>query len=90
MADSGLVSFQAHTYLMHDDTSAQGGRLGVLKSQGESWTEYVETLGADTVRILDTIEAKTGTRPVAFTYPRGKWNTISYVPSTIHTECLPS
>lgn len=77
MADSGLVSFQAHTYLMHDDTSAQGGRLGVLKSQGESWTEYVETLGADTVRILDTIEAKTGTRPVAFTYPRGKWNTMS-------------
>lgn len=74
MADSGLVSFQCHTFQMHGDYTAQGGRLGVLKAPKESWQEYVETLGADTVKILDAIEAKTGTRPVTFTYPRGKWN----------------
>lgn len=77
MADSGLVSFQCHTNQMHGDHTAEGGRLGVLKAPGESWQEYVETLGADTVHILDLIETKTGTRPVTFTYPRGKWNSMA-------------
>lgn len=77
MADSGLVSFQCHTYQMHGDYTDQGGRLGVLKAPNESWRDYAEALGADTVKILDMIEAKTGTRPVTFTYPRGKWNTMS-------------
>lgn len=77
MADSSLVSFQCHTNQMHGDHTAEGGRLGVLKAPGESWQEYVETLGADTVHILDLIETKTGTRPVTFTYPRGKWNTMA-------------
>lgn len=77
MADSGLVSFQCHTNQMHGDHTAEGGRLGVLKAPNESWREYVETLGADTAKILDLIEAKTGVRPVAFTYPRGKWNTMA-------------
>lgn len=74
MADSGLVSFQAHTMQLHEDSSATGGRLGVLKKPTESWMEYVELLGSDTVKILNLIETKTGTRPIAFTYPRGKWN----------------
>ena len=77
MTASGLISFQAHTYLMHSDDSDQGGRQGVLKSPGESWQAYVEALDADTVKILDLLEAKTGIRPVAFTYPRGKWNKLS-------------
>lgn len=74
MAASGLVSFQCHTFQMHGDYTAQGGRLGVLKADSESWQEYVEALGADTLKIMDAIESKTGTRPIAFTYPRGKWN----------------
>lgn len=77
MAASGLVSFQCHTDQMHGDHTAEGGRLGVLKAPKESWREYVETLGADTVKALDLIEAKTGTRPAAFTYPRGKWNPMA-------------
>jgi peptidoglycan/xylan/chitin deacetylase (PgdA/CDA1 family) len=77
MAESGLVTFQAHTFLMHEDKTASGGRLGVLKYEGETWREYVETLGSDTVKILDLIEEKTGARPVTFTYPRGKWNTLA-------------
>jgi len=77
MAASGMISFQAHTYLMHDDQSAKGGRLGVLKAPQESWTEYVETLGADTERILNTLEERLGIRPIAFTYPRGKWNHLA-------------
>jgi len=77
MADSGLVSFQAHTYLMHSDETETGGRLGVLKAPNESWTEYVETFGADTSKILDIIERKVGVRPVAFVYPRGKWNNMT-------------
>lgn len=74
MADSGLVSFQCHTNQMHGDYTDKGGRLGVLKAPNESWQEYVELLGSDTTRILNLIETKTGTRPIAFTYPRGKWN----------------
>lgn len=77
MADSGLVHFQAHTYLMHSDESANGGRLGVLKMSGESWQAYVEALGADTMKILDTIESRIGARPITFTYPRGKWNNMA-------------
>ncbi|MCF2663967.1 S-layer homology domain-containing protein [Oscillibacter valericigenes] len=77
MADSGLVSFQAHTDQMHNDQTSEGGRLGVLKAPKESWTEYVELLGTDTNTILNKIERKTGTRPVAFVYPRGKWNTMA-------------
>lgn len=77
MADSGLVFFQAHTNQMHGDHTAEGGRLGVLKVPEESWTDYVELLGTDTNTILNKIERKTGTRPVAFVYPRGKWNTMA-------------
>ena len=37
----------------------------------------MELLGTDTNTILNKIERKTGTRPVAFVYPRGKWNTMA-------------
>lgn len=74
MADSGLVSFQSHTYNLHADQTSQNGRLGVLKHSGESWTEYTTLLGGDITASLDLIERKTGVRPQVFTYPRGKWN----------------
>lgn len=77
MARSGLVSFQAHTDQLHADQTAEGGRLGVLKAPGEAWRDYVELLGADTTAILNKIERYTGTRPVAFVYPRGKWSTMA-------------
>lgn len=74
MAQSGLVSFQAHTYEMHSDFTAEGGRLGVLRAPNEPWRDYVELLGSDTTKILNRIEKEIGERPVAFVYPRGKWN----------------
>lgn len=77
MARSGLVSFQAHTDQMHADQTAQGGRLGVLKAPGESWSEYVEVLGADTAAITRRIQEHLGTRPAAFVYPRGKWSPMT-------------
>jgi len=77
MQTSGLVSFQAHTYQMHEDATSWGGRLGVLRAPNEAWSRYVDTLADDTVRILDTIEKETGERPIAFTYPRGKWNHLA-------------
>ena len=77
MQESGLVSFQAHTFQMHEDSSPWGGRLGVLRAQGEPWNRYVETLSADTLKILDAIQRETGVRPIAFTYPRGKWNHLA-------------
>ena len=77
MADSGLVNFQAHSDQMHGDQTAQGGRLGVLKAPKESWMEYVELLGTDTNTILNKIERNTEARPVAFVYPRGKWNPMA-------------
>lgn len=77
MQDSGLLSFQSHTKGLHGDDTATGGRLGVLKIPTESWTDYVQTLGDDTQAILDLIEAETGVRPQAFTYPRGQWSTLA-------------
>ena len=77
MADSGLVSFQAHTDLMHNDETAEGGRLGVLKAPKESWMDYAELLGSDTDAVLHKIQRNVGTRPVAFVYPRGKWNPMA-------------
>lgn len=77
MADSGLVSFQAHTNQMHGDHTAEGGRLGVLKVPEESWTDYMELLAADTSAILNHIQRNVGTRPVTFVYPRGKWNPMA-------------
>lgn len=77
MAASGLVSFQCHTFFMHGDYTAEGGRLGVLKAKNESWQAYTEALGADTVKALDMLETKTGTRPIAYTYPMGKWNQLA-------------
>ena len=77
MADSGLVSFQAHTDQMHNDQTAEGGRLGVLKAPNESWTDYVELLGADTAAVLRKIQQHTESCPVTFVYPRGKWNLMA-------------
>ena len=77
MQFSGLVSFQAHTKNLHGDHISQGGRLGILKMDSESWSTYVEVLGNDTKAILDLIEDQTGIRPQVFTYPRGKWNPMS-------------
>lgn len=77
MANSGLVSFQAHTKSLHGDHTAQGGRLGVLKTDSESWDDYVTVLGDDTKAILDLVEREAGSRPQVFTYPRGKWNDMS-------------
>lgn len=77
MQESGLVSFQAHTKALHGDNTASGGRLGVLKMDSESWTDYAQVLGDDTKAILDLIETETGIRPQAFTYPRGKWNAMA-------------
>lgn len=74
MADSGLVGVQAHTNQLHGDHTAEGGRLGVLRAPGESWADYVDLLSRDTTHILDMIETRTGASPIAFTYPRGKWN----------------
>lgn len=74
MAKSGLVSFQSHTNNLHSDLSEQGGRLGVLKHPDESWEEYVTLLDEDITTSLKLIEKQTNTKPLVFTYPRGKWN----------------
>ena len=74
MADSGLVSFQSHTNNLHNDLTAQGGRLGVLKHSDESWAAYVTLLGDDIAESMKLLESKVGVLPNTFTYPRGKWN----------------
>jgi len=74
MSDSGLVSIQAHTKSLHGDSTAQGGRLGVLKLAFESWEDYIQVIAQDTTAILDKVEQATGRRPQVYTYPRGQWN----------------
>lgn len=89
MAKSGLVSFQSHTNNLHSDLTAQGGRLGVLKHPDESWTEYAALLGNDISASLELIESETDVKPLVFTYPRGKWNTMAEG-LTAHLGCKAS
>lgn len=77
MAASGLVQVQCHTYALHNDSQAQGGRAGVLKAPGESWSNYVALLAEDTVKIRDRITKEIGTAPLVYTYPRGMWNRMA-------------
>lgn len=76
MCASGLVSIETHTMSIHTDTSATGGRMGVLKQPSESWADYVNVIAEDTAAITDYIEQGTGQRPIVYTYPRGRWNTM--------------
>lgn len=77
MTASGLVQVQCHTYALHNDSQAQGGRSGVLKAPGESWSNYVALLAEDTVKIRDRITKEIGTAPLVYTYPRGRWNRMA-------------
>jgi len=76
MCASGLVSIQAHTMALHEDNTAKGGRMGVLKLPSESWADYVALIAEDTAAITDYIEEGTGQRPIVYTYPRGRWNAM--------------
>jgi len=77
MSQSGLVAIESHTKQLHTDNSAQGGRQCAMKLKSETWADYIQVLEGDLSASLTTIEAETGVRPVAFTYPLGKWNAMA-------------
>lgn len=77
MQSSGLVSFQAHASDLHGDHSAEGGRLGVLKLEDESWEDYIRVLDEDTEKIMAEVKKQTGVRPQVYTYPRGMNNAMA-------------
>ena len=74
MVDSGLVAVEPHTQALHSDA---GGRIGMLKKDGESWSDYVQLVGDDTRSVLDLIQREVGVRPQVFTYPHGKSNAMT-------------
>lgn len=73
MHRSGLVSFQAHTMALHDAPD----RTGVLRQTGEGWEDYISLISDDAQSIRTMLEAETGTEPVVFTYPLGKYNSVT-------------
>ena len=80
MADSGLISFQSHTYDMHqvdglDDPAAF--RLGVLQRSDESSDMYKIAFYADFRQSKSQLEATTGQPVVALSYPYGVYSTES-------------
>lgn len=68
MAESGLVSFQNHTYNLH---KMMNGRRGCAKMRSESAAEYQSRLKADLGRANEKIAAATGKSPICMVYPFG-------------------
>lgn len=72
---SGYAEIQNHTYSMHKINSS---RYGCMKSKSESVEEYQSLLCQDLTLLQNTLKEKTGTSPVAFTYPFGKISKYSF------------
>lgn len=68
MANSGLVSFQNHTYNLH---KIMNGRKGCSKMRSESTAAYQMRLKEDLKKANDKIEAATGKSPICMVYPFG-------------------
>ncbi len=68
MAESGLVSFQNHTYNLH---KMMNGRRGCAKMRSESAAEYQARLKTDLGTANEKIAAATGKSPICMVYPFG-------------------
>ena len=70
LSDSGIVEIENHTWNMHGD--GKTGRKGCTKMPGETDEEYRAALKADLSKLQGVLKEKTGSAPLAFTYPYGK------------------
>ncbi|MHC1696292.1 MAG: polysaccharide deacetylase family protein [Eubacteriales bacterium] len=77
MLSSGLVEVQNHTYNLHKMNGPHSGRLGCIRKYGESDEEYERILREDITKLQRKLLITTGYLPNTFTYPYGKYNSIS-------------
>lgn len=77
MVSSGLVEVQNHTYNLHRMNGPHSGRLGCMRKYGESDEEYERILKEDITKLQRKLLITTGYLPNTFTYPYGKYNSIS-------------
>ncbi len=76
MADSGLVEFGSHTYMLHnmdgrEGTFTPGGVNGIQRSPGESDAAFADRVLADIQKSHDRIEEELGREVNFFAYPYG-------------------
>ena len=79
MVSSGLVEIGSHTYNSHNPqyggNSAPDGINGVMRQEGETFSEYCERIGTDLRASLDLITQRTGQEQVLyFAYPYGAYD----------------
>ena len=79
MVSSGLVEIGSHTYNAHNPqyggNSAPDGINGVMRQEGETFSEYCERIGTDLRASLDLITQRTGQKQVLyFAYPYGAYD----------------
>ncbi len=77
--ERGVLDIQSHSYDMHMVPSRDGEdcRVGVLPLEGESEKDYISTLSEDYTHSAEQILAATGKSPCVFTYPEGKYTSLS-------------
>ena len=79
MVSSGLVEIGSHTYNSHNPqyggNGAPDGINGVMRQEGETFSEYCERIGTDLRASLDLITQRTGQKQVLyFAYPYGAYD----------------
>ena len=79
MVSSGLVEIGSHTYNSHNPqyggNGAPDGINGVMRQEGETFSEYCERIGTDLRASLDLITQRTGQEQVLyFAYPYGAYD----------------
>lgn len=77
----GILDIQTHTYDMHQVEKYDGEncREGALMKNGESEESYVTALTEDISKASERIKEATGKAPVVYTYPYGKYSSLSEV-----------
>jgi len=71
---SDTIEIQNHTYDLHKKS---GGRNGAAKIKGETVEHYRQVLMEDLEKFEEEMEAHTGSRTAAFTYPFGQLSDVS-------------
>lgn len=79
--ERGVLDITSHSFDMHQVPERDGEdcRKGVLRMEGETEDEYVETLSRDFLRSKEQISSVLGSDVVVFTYPYGRCDTMSEV-----------
>ena len=79
MAASGLISFQTHSYDMHQSSAYEEGRarIDMLQFEGEDEQAYIDLLKSDLKAADEQIAGISGKEPIALAYPRGAYSELA-------------